>query len=224
MQRLMEQVHYIDWSECGTETAAVALAHEMRKRWKPPFYPSHRYPESYSYIGFLLLPGVMCFGFSPLATQLQSLNAYGCFRNHTLTRRAYTALLRLLWQSFHKDPQFVYPSELNQPIAPSRYRLPIPRGFSAPRLQDWGEKIEGFLLGQKNELIQQFWSLEDLAHERNQSAFVRTWLRQDRTLLERFFQYGPAQNEGLRHRNSLSDTLLTPPLVEDLQMIERIQR
>lgn len=223
LSRLIQQVHYIQWTQCDSESSALLIENQLLRRYQPPFNVVNTRPDTYLFLGFIWTPSTIQFAVSSDLDRMTSVNAYGAFRSRVLTQQAYTALLRLIWQILHKSPQFSYPTPLTRPVAPANFRLFVPRWMSTGQQKDWNEAIDAFLLGKCDGLLSRLNILEEFAQEQDVPPFIRTWLKQDLELLQRFYDYGPARNEQIRELFSLSEPLISQQLLDDLLVLYKSQ-
>lgn len=219
IKRLMQHVHDIQWTQCNSETSALLLENELLRRYKPPFNVINTRPETYFYVGFLWTPQLVDFGLSSNLEDLINVNAHGAFRHRLLSHQAYTALLRLTWQSLNKNPQFHYPQPLTRPLAPTSYRLLVPPW--ARKTTALADRMEAFLDGRSIELLEVYEDLLQFAREQQVPGFTIHWLEQDKALLEKFFHQGPARNHYFRQKFGLPDPVIPQSLLDDLIVLAK---
>ncbi len=208
--RLIHSVRTIVWEECETAEAARLKENQLLRTHRPRFNVLNTYPQAYRFIGIQGDSEVLALQL--IAEPTSKGKVYGAFKSGCV--RAYGALLRLIWTAFHQPASpYDFPAPLLGSNLPRQYFFESAPPIAGQGLEPWVERVEKFLAGDSDELIQ---TLPRMIPDQGISAFQRNLHLNDLEVLAGFFERGPKRNHDLRKRYEIPGQVIAQEELDDL--------
>lgn len=198
VRALLQKVRKIDWELCVDEAEAFRRERELIRAVVPPYNIADAWLEDYLYIA-LSTPekNQLRFYLSSEEDFEEGLSVHGCYLQRRLTKRAYSALIRLLYLSEVRKDRFYIPAKLAKPAPLYDYTLKINDAAQ------WQRLISGFLHGKHSPLIKRL--VDALLRNERIPPFLRGALQKDLNLLREFGKTCKAT----RDRLGISDAVVS---------------
>jgi excinuclease UvrABC nuclease subunit len=197
--RLIHSVDKIEWESCASAEAARLRENELLRTLRPKFNSVNVYPKAYVFIGLQADERQLEVAISRDELRFQSV--YGAFKPSG--RRAYAALLRLLWAAFYRVNAIEqFPCFLLAERSPTRFSFELHNDpANAPLIiaaQRWLE-------GTSDELC--ILLQDQLAATEGLSRFHRQLVDHDLETARDFFERCSKPNFELRQRFGLQEPI-----------------
>ena len=191
--RLVHSVRTIVWEECETAEAARLKENQLLRIHRPRFNVLNTYPQAYRFIGVRVDAGGL--GLQLSAEPKSEGKVYGAFKSGCV--RAYGALLRLIWMAFHQPASpYDFPAPLLSSKLPRQYLFQSAPQVTGQGLEPWFERVEKFLAGDSDELIQTL--VQMIPDQCISKPFQRNLHLNDLEVLANFYKRGPKRNRDLQ--------------------------
>lgn len=208
--RLIHSVRTIVWEECESAEAARLKENQLLRTHRPRFNVLNTYPQAYRFISIRGDSGGLALQLS--AESKADGKVYGAFKSGCVG--AYAALLRLIWAAFNQPGSpYDFPAPLLGSKPPREYFFQSTRNLSGQGMEEWVERVEKFMAGDSDELIQ---ALTQVIPGQDISAFQRSLQLNDLETLTGFFMRGPKRNRDLRKQYDITARVIAQGELDDL--------
>ena len=211
--RMLHLIRDIQWEECVSEKAALLRENQLLRELKPPFNVLNTNPESYYFVAIRFLESEVRFRLT-MNSKRQGDILFGAYKGRGSVERGYSALLRLLWATQFSPERFEFPAKLTRYRPPPLYSIRLPIGWRLP--------LKQFLHGTSDQLIVLF--TEKLLECENIPRFAYGMIQEDLETARAFYERCTRKNRLLRLRQGLRGRLIPQAMLDDLLVVERLER
>lgn len=209
--QLVHLVRTLVWEECATAEEAKLRENHLLRIHRPKFNVQNTYPPAYQFIGVKSGGGrlTICLGNQAVS----GTRTYGAFKSGC--RLAHAALLRLIWAAIYRPIELQdFPSPLLGLRASREYHFERGLNLPADDMECWRERLERFLAGESEELIDGLRNL--VPREQDICPFQRNLQANDFEILQGFFEHGPKRNRALCARHGIRERIIPQDKLDDL--------
>lgn len=214
--RLVCAVRDIRWEPCKSDQEACLRENFLLRNYRPPFNVVNTKSFIYEYIVWQVVDGVYYWKLTPLEEIPDGAAVFGAFKGRRATKRAYQALIRLLWVMTREiDRVSDLPHELMLEKAPRNYSFNVP----APLTERLQVLIPAFLQGEDTGLID--WFLERLNSRHAIEAFLRQWMETEMETLADFYVRTLRSHREMRAMMPGDGAIIPQEKVDDLLLLHK---
>jgi len=191
VRKMLRMVGRISFEVLASEEEALIRENKLLREHRPPYNIVNTRPDTYYFIQ-LRERGMQLE--LRLGTKLEASDKkgdflYGAFKGRQRVRESFAALHRVLWFIKYQDDALSWPSRLLREKLSYRFHIDF------DEREDWLRLFKQFMKGSSGKLLDY---LEALAEAQGfGSCFSDHILRNDRELLQEFYELGPHRNRQL---------------------------
>lgn len=227
--RMIHLVRKIEWEECSSEKEALLRENALLRSLQPPFNVVNTRPDTYFFIGVARDHFSIQFTLTteatysnPDQTQAPAPEYYGAFKGRGLIRRAFPALLRLLWlNSSDEIERFSYPAPLTRYRPPTSYTIRLASHITPRDIRHHERLLRSYFSGRSKRLLVRL--TESLLERTDLPPFIYSWIQEDLETLREFFEFGPKRNRRIQRDLKIEQTLIAQDQLDDLLVQHRFR-